>query len=252
MPTTTPLVVGITGPQGCGKSTLAATTVTNLQKRGLRSVTVSIDDFYLTHSEQQALAARHPGNPYLEHRGYPGTHDIALGVSVLDALSSPTDGEVTLPAYNKGAQGGRGDRASVTDGCTVRTPLDIVLLEGWMLGFVAVPAKTLEDPDFRAANDLLRQYDAWTNRLGALVHLDALDPAFVVDWRIEAERVRRAVTGAGLSDDDAYDYIKRFLPAYQVYSPNLRARPPLTGACLRITIDKDRRAVQMIQVKLSS
>src|SRR4051812_14673155 len=68
-----PLIFGISGPQGGGKSTLADTLVSALDELGRRAMAFSIDDFYLTYDEQRALSAEHPGNPYLEHRGYPGT-----------------------------------------------------------------------------------------------------------------------------------------------------------------------------------
>ena len=96
-------VIGINGPQGCGKSTLAALLVDMLAQRGVTAIAVSIDDFYLTHAEQRALAAAHPGNRTLEHRGYPGTHDVALGTSTLDSL---IEGRATsIPSYDKTARG---------------------------------------------------------------------------------------------------------------------------------------------------
>jgi D-glycerate 3-kinase len=233
----TPVVVGVSGPQGCGKSTLAAEVVTRLGASGVRAVAISVDDFYLTHAEQGALAAAHPGNPFLEHRGYPGSHDVPLGASVLDALASRAPGDVPVPVYDKGAHGGRGDRAGTR---TVRTPLDVVLLEGWMLGLRAVAPETVDDPHLRATNELLRAYDVWHARLGAFVHLDAVDPASVVRWRVDAERARRSATGAGLSGEEARDYVERFLPAYRTYVPGLRAAPPIAGPCLRVRIAEDR------------
>lgn len=47
-----PLVVGISAPQGCGKSTLVSEMQRMLEKAGHSCVVVSIDDFYLTGAEQ--------------------------------------------------------------------------------------------------------------------------------------------------------------------------------------------------------
>ena len=47
-----PLVVGISAPQGCGKTTLVSEMKRMLEKAGYSCVVVSIDDFYLTGAEQ--------------------------------------------------------------------------------------------------------------------------------------------------------------------------------------------------------
>lgn len=44
-----------------------------------------------------------------------------------------------VPRYDKSARGGKGDRAPEAEWSVVSTPPDIVLLEGWMLGFEALP-----------------------------------------------------------------------------------------------------------------
>lgn len=50
-----PLVVGISAPQGCGKTTIVAEMQRMLEKAGHSCVVVSIDDFYLTGAEQVSL-----------------------------------------------------------------------------------------------------------------------------------------------------------------------------------------------------
>jgi D-glycerate 3-kinase len=225
-----PWVLGLQGPQGGGKSTLAAALVAGLGDIGVRGVAVSIDDFYLTHQEQTALAARHPGNPYLLYRGYPGTHDVALGERVIDALVALGSGETALvPTYDKSAHAGRGDRAPEAAWRRVEGPLDLLIVEGWMLGFSPVDAAPLA-PDLQAPNALLGAYGSWSQRLDAFVSLqvDSLDA--IVRWRIDAERARRDRGEAALSDEDARDYIERFLPAYRLYAPALAARPPCRDA----------------------
>ena len=82
-----PLVAGLSAPQGSGKTTFTRAMVALLEAEGLRAVTLSIDDFYRTRAEQLEVAARHPGNRVLEHRGAPGTHDLDLGEATLEARS---------------------------------------------------------------------------------------------------------------------------------------------------------------------
>ena len=235
-------IIGVSGPQGGGKSTLTARLVAALGSAGLRAATVSIDDFYLTHAEQRDLAARHPGDRCLEHRGYPGTHDVALGDRVLGALASQRTGSVAVPSYDKSAHGGRGDRASAE--VLVEAPLDVVLVEGWMLGFRALPRDQCP-PSLRASNDHLPAYERWHARLDAFVHLVAGDPAWIVDYRVDSERARRAAGQPALSDDEARDYIERFLPAYEAYVPPLVAAPPC-ARWLRVTIGPDRGIVSIV------
>ena len=43
--------------------------------------------------------------------------------------------QVPIPRYDKSQQGGRGDRAPRDTWPVVRGPVDVVLFEGWMLGF---------------------------------------------------------------------------------------------------------------------
>jgi D-glycerate 3-kinase len=237
-----PWVLGLQGPQGCGKSTAAAALVESATAAGWRALTVSIDDFYLTHEEQRRLAERHPGNPYLLYRGYPGTHDVALGARVIDALASAGPGDLVLvPSYDKSAQAGRGDRAPASSWRRITGPLDFLIVEGWMLGFAPVDERGVE-PDLIAPNRYLAAYSAWTDRLHALIHLTVQSPATIVEWRVGSERARRERGETALSDADARDYIERFLPAYRVYVPSLDSKPPSSDS-LRVVLGPDRAPI---------
>jgi D-glycerate 3-kinase len=234
-----PRVVIVSGPQGSGKSTLSGAVVRAFSRLGIASITLSIDDFYLARSEQLALAARHPDNPYLEHRGYPGTHDIALGNRVLDDLRNGR--ALKLPRYDKSACGGRGDRAPESTWTTIEKPQRLVVFEGWMLGFTPVD-EAAAPGRMRAPNQLLSKYEAW-NRNDAFVLLEAMDPAFIVSWRVDSERARRQRGETALTDDEARDYIERFLPAYALYVPRLLSRLVETRA-LHFRLGHDRLPVR--------
>lgn len=97
---------------------------------GLPCLSMSLDDFYLTGQEQEALAAAHPTNSILQCRGngepqacsllllHPlmlivvvlvaGTHDVQLFSRTLDHLQRGLP--CALPRYDKSLRGGRGDR----------------------------------------------------------------------------------------------------------------------------------------------
>jgi D-glycerate 3-kinase len=90
---TRPLIFGLCGAQGSGKSTVARALAQNFP----RALALSLDDFYLTRSERMRLARS--VHPLLATRGVPGTHDIDLACGVLAALDR---GEaVPLPRFDK-------------------------------------------------------------------------------------------------------------------------------------------------------
>ena len=136
-----PLVVGINGAQGTGKSTMASFLEVLLAKRGLRAVTLSMDDIYLTRSERQQLASEI--HPLFATRGVPGTHSPALAMDVIEHIVAGRG--FTLPRFDKA----RDDR--LEEGERITGPVDVLLFDGWCMGArpqddaaLAVPVNTLE------------------------------------------------------------------------------------------------------------
>ena len=200
-----PLLVGINGAQGSGKTTLSDYLCQWLvQEAGLRALSLSIDDVYLTRTERQQLAAQ--VHPLLLTRGVPGTHDVPLLLQTLDALGSAAGTlPVAVPRFDKA----RDDRLPAAQWPRVQPPLDIILLEGWCLGArpqapgaLAAPCNALEreeDSDGRwrrYANDCLAgDYARLHQRLDRWLMLRA--PSFdeVLRWRSEQERKLAAGPG---------------------------------------------------------
>ena len=68
-----PFFIGINGVQGVGKSTLVSLLLSTLHNDcNLVTEIISLDDLYLTHADQVALAEANPSNPLIQHRGEPG------------------------------------------------------------------------------------------------------------------------------------------------------------------------------------
>lgn len=115
----------------------------------LHVAVLSIDDLYLPHTRLVDVAASHPHNPLLSGRGQPGTHDVPLGTKLLQNLKRINDpdfedAKVQNPFFDKSLFDGQGDR--VEKGETYYRPIDVVLFEGWCVGFCPVP---LEEVDSR-------------------------------------------------------------------------------------------------------
>jgi D-glycerate 3-kinase len=216
--------IGLSAPQGCGKTTLVNLLTARFAADGLSCAAVSFDDFYLTGADQDALAAAHPDNPLLQVRGNAGTHDLDLGTSTIDALLRRDPAGVAVPRYDKSQRGGRGDRAPAAAWSTQATPADVVLLEGWMAGFSPVAAAdvaALGEPGLDRVNELLGQYAAWHDRMSAWAVLGVDDANHVFRWRLEAEQAMAAAGRPGMDDDAVRDFVSRYMPAYRAYLPGL-------------------------------
>jgi D-glycerate 3-kinase len=240
-PARRPVIVGLSAPQGAGKTTVTTALCRIAREAGLRALGLSIDDFYLARAEQVALSRRQAGNPFLAQRGFPGTHDVALGAEVLAALRGLRPGEeIALPSYDRSADQGHGDRRPESAWPRATGPLDFILLEGWMLGFVPLDPGAIAVPQLGPVNELLAGYAVWTAFLDALIWIEAEDCRYVVDWRAEAEAEARAAGRGGMSDAEVRAFAARFLVAYELYLPTMRLAPPVAGPLLRVTIGRDR------------
>ncbi|MBD2099334.1 hypothetical protein [Leptolyngbya sp. FACHB-261] len=102
------LGLGVLGGQGTGKTTLGAVLTLLLARQNLRTVSLSIDDFYTTYHHRTELKQR---DPRYERRGPPGTHTVNLGLQALEALRhSQADSLTWVPRFDKTAHRGHGDR----------------------------------------------------------------------------------------------------------------------------------------------
>ena len=187
-------VIGISGCQGSGKSTLSALLVLLFsQMMGLRCINLSIDDFYLTHAERQSLASK--VHPLFATRGVPGTHDMDLAINTIDALKKA--GEVAVPRFDKTAD----DREAQAQWPALQAPMDVIVLEGWCLAIEAQSDELLnqavndleekEDSEGtwrRYVNAAMRDgYQSFNNLMDYLVMLKAPDFEKVYQWRQNQE-----------------------------------------------------------------
>lgn len=237
-----PLVIGVNGAQGSGKSTLCAFLEhALLPDLGLSAVTLSLDDLYLTHDARLALART--VHPLLATRGVPGTHDVALGGAILDALRRGES--VALPRFSKALD----DRLPPEQWVTTPAAADVILFEGWCIGAKPEAADALiqpvngleaeEDPDGiwrRYVNDRLAgDYAHLFARLDRLVMLRPPSFDLVVDNRLLQERKlrdRQEPGGRTMSDDG----VRRFVSHYERLTRHMFRTLPDTADIL-VTLD---------------
>ncbi|KAL5614626.1 hypothetical protein BROUX41_004725 [Berkeleyomyces rouxiae] len=260
-----PIFIGLNGPQGIGKTTLVSALSQDLTANTVPHLVCSIDDFYLPRNAQAALAAAYPQNPLLQNRGEPGTHDVPLLLSVLEALEHGHP--VAVPSYDKAAFSGLGDRAPEAQWIRVNPPggqpVRVVILEGWCVGFRALTenqvaerhedlkSKTLQKHSLDTlmqVNEFLKAYDPITEKLDAFIQISASDPMFVYEWRLEQERQLRETRGAGMTDEQVVAFVDGYFPAYELYLSHLPetalARANATDHYLQIAVAKDRSVLQ--------
>lgn len=243
-----PLVVGVCGSQGSGKSTVCKTLTTRLTESGLKVANLSLDDLYLPLAERVTLA-KHV-HPLLKTRGVPGTHDIKLGVHTLHALAH--GGRVPLPRFDKAID----DRRPQEDWDAIEGPAKVVLFEGWCVGArpqstdaLDRPVNALEaneDVDGRwrrYVNDALGgEYQRLFAKIDFLVLLAAPSFDVVLKWRTQQEHELRAQTTGDSSGVMSDAELVRFIQHYERLTRHILIEMP-GRADLVIRLGPDRSVV---------
>ena len=254
-----PVLVGINGAQGTGKSTLTLFLRELLSVLyQVRTASFSIDDLYLTRAERETLAAEQ--HPLLLTRGVPGTPDLGIGQRLIDRLTSASaDTETPIPAFDKS----RDDRAPEATWPVFKGRAEVVLVEGWCVG--ALPEGSLEslkEPVNRLEEQedaegtwrtyvnrcLKNEYSEFFGQIDCLIMLKAPSMERVLEWRTLQEHKLRAKLddapnesvsgndrGNGLMTDDQ---IARFIMHYErVTRACLAEMPARVDALIRVDDD---------------
>lgn len=208
-----PQVIGISGAQGTGKSTLANMLVARFCAEGLSAAAVSLDDYYLNKARRQQLAQTE--HPLLALRGVPGTHDIASAIK--DAKAVLAGRPVALPQFDKALDEPAAPLAE--------QQLDILIVEGWCLGVTAQSDAELSQPvnELEANEDadgrwrhyvntqLAGRYADYWQLLNPLIWLNAPDWHCVCRWRAKQEQQLWQRRGSGMNDTE----LARFMLSFQ-------------------------------------
>ncbi|MEH1820499.1 MAG: glycerate kinase [Nostoc sp.] len=225
-----PMIQGILGGQGTGKTTTCKILSLILDRLGYRTVSLSLDDLYKTYSDRLLLTQQ---DPRLIWRGPPGTHDVDLGLNVLDQIRQ-SQSSVMVPRFDKSAYGGAGDRTTPE----IVTGVDIVLFEGWFVGvrpidpnvFNTAPPPILTDKDRAFARDMnhrLQDYLPLWERLDSLILLYPTDYRCSLEWRKQAEQQMIAGGKSGMSNAEIEEFVNYF---WRSLHPELFIKPLLKDA----------------------
>ncbi|HEY3888878.1 MAG TPA: kinase [Caulobacteraceae bacterium] len=217
--------IGLCGPQGSGKTTGARVLQRLLVADGLRAVILSLDDLYLPLEARRRLAAA--VHPLLLTRGVPGTHEVALGLDLLDALARP--GRTIMPRFDKASD----DRLPPDRWTPLEGPFDVILFEGWCVGArpqaqaaLRRPVNALErvgDPQAiwrtYANTQLAGPYQRLFADFGLLAVFTVPSFTVVLGWRQEQEH---KLPKPGMSDAD----IAVFIQHYERLTRHIQAEMP--------------------------
>ena len=242
------LISGVSGSQGTGKSTLCIILKFILNALDFSVANLSIDDLYLTHLERQALQQQ---DSRLVWRGPPGTHDVNLGLQVIEQCLQASDEPILMPRFDKSAFNGSGDRMTPE----AITKPDILLFEGWFVGVMPIaencfahppaPIVTPIDKQFALDNNQrLQAYLPLWDRLDYLIVLYPEDYRLSKQWRTEAEHKMIATGKTGMSDAEIDRFVEYF---WQSLHPELFIKPLKNTADLWVEIKSDRSLGKVYQ-----
>ncbi|MCM1984594.1 glycerate kinase [Lyngbya confervoides] len=224
-----PIVQGLLGGQGTGKTTLCDMLSLILAQQGLRAASLSLDDLYQPYAVRQQLQRR---DPRLRWRGPPGTHDLDLGLATLDQVRAGA-GPLSLPRFDKSAHQGQGDRTASERVSGV----DVLLFEGWFVGLRPLPDSAFDHPPppivtpahrqfARDMNRALADYLPLWARLDGLWVLRPQDYRWSQQWRWEAEAKAMAANRPGMSQEEVAEFVDYFWRSLhpQLFLPALLRR----------------------------
>ncbi|MAJ85855.1 MAG: uridine kinase [Candidatus Pelagibacter sp.] len=140
-------LIGLSGAQGSGKSTIAKILKILLEEKyKLKVINFSIDDYYKTIKSRKKLS-KNTSKLFLT-RGVPGTHDTKLLQYHIKNLKSKNFKNFYIPKFDKSID----NRLPKKKWSLIKEKPDIIIFEGWCVG--ATPFK---NSDIKAPINLLEK-----------------------------------------------------------------------------------------------
>ena len=235
------LVVGLCGAQGSGKSTVGALLKLLLEEAfAQRVVAFSLDDLYKTRADRQKMARA--VHPLFATRGVPGTHDVNLGIALMETLKALGEGQFTvIPVFDKATD----DRRPRETWPVVSGPVDTIIFEGWCVGALPQPEESLLQPvnDLESSEDPAGTWRAAANQALAgeyqtlfslidvllLLKVDRMERIFA--WRhLQERKLARKAAEAEIAPSDlrimSHAQINRFVMHYERLTRHIMSEMP--------------------------
>ena len=192
-----PLIVGLAGGQGTGKTTITSIITIILKKYfKLNVFKISIDDFYKTRKQRTLLSKNK--HPLLMTRGVPGTHDANIMLNFFKKIKVKKFKSLKLPKFNKAID----NRCKQSLWYKIKSKPDVIILEGWCVGArsqnfreLRKPINSLErihDQTFKWRQyvnyQLKTKYKKLFNQLDYILFLKAKNFSLLRRWRLKQEK----------------------------------------------------------------
>ena len=136
-----PYLIGLSGGQGTGKTTISSILKIILTKYfRLNVFKISIDDLYKTRKDRISLSKKI--HPLLKTRGVPGTHDIKMMLDFFKNSKKSKFKKMKLPLFDKSID----DRLPKKKWYEIKKRPDVIILEGWCVGAKAQKNREINYP----------------------------------------------------------------------------------------------------------
>ena len=135
------LLLGLSGSQGSGKSTISKILKIILNTNfNLNVIYISIDDFYKTTIERKKMSKLY--HPLFLTRGVPGTHDSKMIYKKLSSLLKKNFNSISIPKFDKSID----NRLKFKYWKKIKKKPDIIIFEGWCVWAEPQKFKELKKP----------------------------------------------------------------------------------------------------------
>ena len=217
------LILGLSGGQGSGKTTITSIISTILKKYFNKKIfVISIDDFYKTIKERYKLSQNI--HPLLQTRGVPGTHDVEIILNFLRKLNTNNFKLISLPKFDKSID----DRFKKNKWYKLKKKPDIVILEGWCVGArpqknkqLIKPVNLMEKNEDMTAKwrkyvnfQLKTKYKKLYSQLTSVIYIKTQSFNLLRSWRIKQERklkTKKNINSKVMTNKE----VKRFMMTYE-------------------------------------